>query len=506
MIAESFPAASSPPLPCHWLAQAAARWPEKPLIQGPDKISFQEAQTRVDALASWMQGQGIVKGDRVVIVMPNRSEVMLLCLAALQQGIIFSILSHQMQPEGLQRILSQCEPRMVFLDDSTAHLGATLPGTAWLSVEGEEWTSLFLTSAPAAAPVEADPEDIAFLVFTSGSTGTPRGVMLSQGNVAFVSTAILARLHYEAGDCIGIFLPLAFDYSLYQLFYACLTGASLHVGRPEMVGPELPKILAREGITVLPGVPSVFAALIKMQRYRPTELPALRMITNTGDHLPLAYIGQVQSLLPQVKVFPMFGLTECKRVSILLPEELSAQPDSVGRPLDGTTVFAVDAEGQRLPPGTAGELVIQGPHVSAGYWRAPEETARRFRDLDGERTLFSGDQGSVDEQGYITFHSRSDFVIKHRGTRLSPAEVEEAACSVPQVLAAGCVKDEPRDLLFLFVSTTQETMNEAEVLKALSNRLERGKLPDRVIFLPDLPRTGNQKLDRKALRQLLTTV
>lgn len=500
---------SAPPLtlPATWLATAARQNPGNLIISGPgNPVTYEAALTQVNELAAWMQARQIVKGDRIVIVMPNRAEVVLLTLAALQQGVVFSVLSHQMQPEGLQRILAQCGPKAVFLDQSTAGLTETAIGHgAVINVDSEAWTSRPAEAAPA-EPVAMAADDLAFLVFTSGSTGTPRGVMLSQGNVAFVCPAILQRLRYQEGDRIGLFLPLAFDYSFYQIFYACLTGASLFIGRPEMVGPELPRILAREEITVLPAVPSVFAALIKMQRYRPVALPQLRMLTNTGDHLPRAYIEQTGSLLPQVQVFPMFGLTECKRVSILTPTEWPEHPESVGRGLDGTLVFTVDEDGRRLPPDQPGELVIQGPHLAAGYWQAPEETARRYRQVEGVRSLFSGDQGSVDAQGYITFHSRSDFVIKHRGTRLSPAEVEEAACTLPGIVAAGCVKDDTRDLLHLFVASSDESATEPAVLTALADKLERGKLPDRVHFLAELPRTANQKLDRKALRALLATV
>lgn len=501
------PCDSPLPLPAAWLASAARQHPGNLMISGPGSpLTYEHALDRVNELAAWMNARQIVKGDRIVILMPNRAEVVLLTLAALQQGVVFSVLSHQIQPEGLQRILAQCGPKAVFLDQSTAGLTETATGHgAVINVDSEAWTSRPVETAPA-EPVAMAADDLAFLVFTSGSTGTPRGVMLSQGNVAFVCPAILQRLKYQAGDRIGLFLPLAFDYSFYQIFYACLTGASLFIGRPEMVGPELPRILAREEITVLPAVPSVFAALIKMQRYRPVALPQLRMLTNTGDHLPRAYIEQTGSLLPHVQVFPMFGLTECKRVSILTPEEWPEHPESVGRGLDGTLVFTVDEDGRRLPPDQPGELVIQGPHLAAGYWQAPEETARRYRQVEGVRSLFSGDQGCVDAQGYITFHSRSDFVIKHRGTRLSPAEVEEAACTLPGIVAAGCVKDDTRDLLHLFVASSDESATEPAVLTALADKLERGKLPDRVHFLAELPRTANQKLDRKALRALLATV
>lgn len=498
--------APSPSLtfPAQWLTLAARAWPEQVFISEEQPLTFSQAHQQVSRIALWMEQRGIRRGDRILLILPNGAEAVLILLAALQQGVIFSILSPQLQVEGLQRIISQCCPKVVFLDQSTGHLQAAVSPDQAVFIEDVKWPTLEDTDSP--SPVMVQPEDIAFLVFTSGSTGTPRGVMLTQKNVGFVCPAILARLRYSAQDCIGLFLPLAFDYSLYQIFYACLTGARLFIGRPEKVGPELPKILAREGVTVLPGVPTVFAALIKMQRYRPTPLPALRMVTNTGDHLPRAYIDHLRELFPRTQIFPMFGLTECKRVSILCPEEFESHPDSVGRALDGTTVFAVNAEGEKLPPEQAGELVVQGPHLSPGYWGAEEETAKRFRELAGTRSLFTGDYGIVDAQGYITFHSRGDFVIKHRGTRLSPAEVEEAACTIPQVISAGCVKDDERDLLCLFLATTDDTLTEASILAALALRLERGKIPDRVYFQAELPRTTNQKLDRKALRRLLTTV
>jgi acyl-coenzyme A synthetase/AMP-(fatty) acid ligase len=330
-------------------------------------------------------------------------------------------------------------------------------------------------------------------------------VILTHDNVRFVSAAIQARLQYRAEDRVAIFLPLSFDYGLYQLFYAAMVGASVFIGRPEMAGPELPRILAAQEISVLPGVPTLFGGLIKMQRYRPVPLPKLRVVTNTGDHLPQSYIASLRGLFPQARVLPMYGLTECKRVSILLPEELEAKPESVGRALDGTEVFAMDANGNRLPAGETGELCVRGRHLALGYWRAPEETEKRYKFI-GEghsRVLFSGDFGSVDADGFLHFHGRSDFLIKHKGHRLSPAEVEEEACRISGVVAAGCVKDEAKDLLCLFVSVSDAPLDEPKIIQALSLKLEPAKVPNRVILLPELPKTGNQKVDRKALRAML---
>jgi acyl-coenzyme A synthetase/AMP-(fatty) acid ligase len=272
-----------------------------------------------------------------------------------------------------------------------------------------------------------------------------------------------------------------------------------------MSGPELPRLLARHEITVLPGVPTLFAGLIKMQSWRPVALPQLRVLTNTGDHLPLPHIRLLQQLFPAARVFPMYGLTECKRVSIMLPEEIDAHENSVGRALDGTEVWTESPEGQRLPTGTVGEFIVRGPNVGLGYWRAPEETAKRYRFLpDGTRLLVTGDYGAVDAAGFLHFHARSDFMIKHKGHRMSPVEIEEAACRLPQVVAAGCIKDEAQDKLCLFLSITGECHEDAVIYQGLMAFLERAKVPDRLIYLDELPRTANQKVDRKALRALLT--
>ena len=168
----------------------------------------------------------------------------------------------------------------------------------------------------------------------------------------------------------------------------------------------------------------------------------------------------------------------------------------------------MDPDGNRLPPGEVGELVVRGRTLALGYWRADEETAKRYR-REGPgraRTMFSGDYCRVDADGFITFHARGDFLIKHKGHRLSPLEIEEAACQMPGIAAAGVVKDEAGDRLHLFLSLTSDDLVVAAVIAWLNDRLERVKVPERIHFVAELPKTANQKVDRKALRALLQTM
>ncbi|MEM1444087.1 MAG: AMP-binding protein, partial [Verrucomicrobiota bacterium] len=342
--------------------------------------------------------------------------------------------------------------------------------------------------------------DAACLVFTSGSTGTPRGVTLSHDNICYVVGAIQERLQYRPEDTIGCFLPLAFDYGLYQIFLAVQSGAKLFIGDPDQVGPRLPQVMKQAGISVLPGVPSIYAALIALGRRRALDLPDLRAITNTGERLPLSYIKEFQKMFTGLEVFVMYGLTECKRVSIMTPEELKTHPDSVGRALAGTEVYAVDPSGNRLAPREVGELVVRGRHVAHGYWRAPEETAKRFRKRAPESAveLFTGDSGSVDEDGFLYFSARSDDLLKHRGNRISPVEIENEACTIEGIVEASLLKRDSDDTLHLFVTLSVELETDA-ILRQLSESLEPAKVPEFVVVLETMPKSLNGKIDRKDL-------
>lgn len=490
------------------LDQAAAAHPDRLFITGNRSWSYAEAADQTRRIGAWLQNNGVKRGSRVVILTANRPEVALLAIAVARIAGIFVVLSNALKSYGLQQILEQCTPAVVVLDESTAALAKDIPDAKVVFLNATppdpacaRYEELLATPDPGRCGFPGVDLDPVCLLFTSGSTGKPRGVTLSHDNIRFVVAAIQERLEYRADDTIGIFLPLSFDYGLYQLFLVAQAGATAFVGRPDMIGPEILKILAAQKITVLPGVPTLFAAMLKMLERSTQALPALRAVTNTGDKLPRAYVESLLRFFPSLRVFPMYGLTECKRVSILLPEELAERPSSVGRALAGTEVYVVDEEGRRLPPGEIGELVIRGRNVALGYWHAEQETKQRYRidPATGLRELYSGDSCTLDASGYIYFHGRKDTLLKHRGFRISPLEIEEAACAIPGVNEAGVVRTETDGILHLFVSVKRADLTPAKVLTEISARLEPVKIPDRVHLILDLPKTANRKLDRKAL-------
>ncbi len=488
------------------LSVATEVWPEATFLEDRfgKSLTFRQLDDAARRFARDLQSRGVGPGDRVAIHMQNRVELAIALFGASLLGALFTVLHAKLRPKGLAAILTQAEPSLVVVDpDTVANLaGIEVPH---ILVVGEPSWSAALAQAPVKTDWNGCDLDAACLVFTSGSTGTPRGVTLSHDNITFVVGAIQERLCYRRDDVIGGFLPLAFDYGLYQIFLAAQSGATLYLGDPEQVGPRLPLILRQIGVTVLPGVPSVYAALIALGRRGPLDLPNLRAITNTGERLPLAYIEEMQRLFLGLEVFVMYGLTECKRVSILLPSEYEAHSDTVGRALSGTEVCAVDAEGNRLPPGDCGELVVRGRHVALGYWRAPGETERRFRKRAPESAveLFTGDSGSVDADGYIRFSARCCDWIKHRGHRLSPLEIETEACQVEGIVEAALLQRESDDTLHLFLTTSDVAITPASVQSALAESLEPVKIPDRIVILTEMPKSINGKMDRNALAATL---
>jgi len=263
--------------------------------------------------------------------------------------------------------------------------------------------------------------------------------------------------------------------------------------------------LVQEHVTGFPIVPTMAAILLQMQDLSKFDFSSLRYITNTAAALPETYIRKLQSAFPHVTVYSMYGLTECKRVSYLPPGELNNRPTSVGIPMPNEEVFIVNEEGQEVGPDEVGELVIRGSNVMQGYWNAPEETARTFRPgrYRGETLLYSGDLFRRDKQGFLYFVARKDDLIKTKGERVSPKEIENVLCEMEGVVEAAVigVPDEifGQAIKAFIVKDKKSELTEEKVLRYCMKELEPFMVPKYTEFRDSLPKSPSGKIDKKNL-------
>ena len=282
-------------------------------------------------------------------------------------------------------------------------------------------------------------------------------------------------------------------------------GATVVLERSFAFPVKVLEVMARERVTVLPGVPTIFSLLMGIKTLSQNDLGALRMITNTAAALSEQHILELRALFPQATLFSMYGLTECKRVTYLPPEQLDIRPTSVGRGMPNEEVWLVDEAGQRLPNGSTGELVIRGSNVMRGYWEKPDETAKRLRPgpNPGEMLLYSGDIFRTDAEGYLYFVARRDDVIKSRGEKVSPREVENVLYGmqgVHEVAVVGVPDPVLGQAVKAFVALRPGfSYSEREVIKYCLGHLESFIAPKQVVFVDALPKTDTGKIKKTGL-------
>ena len=488
------------------LRRAAAAAPESDaLVAGEDRMSYAQLDAAAGALAARLHALGVERGDRVAILLPNGTEAAVAIYGALRAGAAFVPLNPTIKADKLAYVLADCAAVAVVTDDALAPLAeqacADAPSVrVVLRTDGDAPPA----GAPPSPPVSVD---LAAIVYTSGSTGRPKGVTLTHANMTFAAGAIVEYLRMRAEDRVLCVVPLSFDYGLYQLLMCVRVGATLVLEKGFAFPGRLLELLRMERITGLPAVPTIFQVLTAALGEQAPELPCLRFLTNTAAALAPATIEALRAAFPQARLYSMYGLTECKRVAWLPPEQLDARPDSVGIPIPGTEAWIEDDAGARLPPGEIGELVVRGAHVMQGYWNDPAATAVRLRPgrWPWERVLATGDLFRQDEDGFLYFVARRDDILKSRGEKVAPKEVEAVLLRADGVRAAAVVGAPDRLLgqaIVAYVVPIEGTrLQSAALRRHCAQQLEDYMVPARVELRDALPTTPNGKVDRRALAE-----
>lgn len=501
--------------------------PESPALAGArQRWNYGELACALEAFAQGLLGLGMQRGERVAIYLEKRLEGVAAMFGAAAAGAVFVPVNPLLKPAQLIHILRDCgvrvlvtsPERLIMLDglESTCPelraivtTGPAAPPLRRASVQILAWDDVLAGAAAGRRKAHRTIDgDIAAILYTSGSTGQPKGVILSHRNLVAGADSVATYLGNASTDRIMSVLPLSFDYGLNQLTTAFRVGASA-VLMNYLLPRDIPAAVAEHGITGLAAVPALWMQLARQIWPQQTSL---RYITNSGGTMPQSTLALLRQALPATKVFLMYGLTEAFRSTYLPPEELDRRPGSIGRAIPNAEVMVLRPDGSHCAAGEAGELVHRGALVALGYWNDPARTAERFRPLPREgcslplpeMAVWSGDKVTMDEEGFLYFVGRNDDMIKVSGYRVSPNEIEEiiaASGQVSEAAAFGVPHPTLGQAIVVAAKPVDASVTAELLLQECKRRLPAYMVPSHIALEDrDLPRNPNGKIDRKALQ------
>lgn len=499
------------------------------LICGSKRWTYGEIDEKSDQLACCLHKLGLAPRDRVAVLLDNSAETVISLYGISKASGVFVIANATLKASKLAYILKDSGAHALITHTSKAKVVLEALEQIdheirliWISPLGKvppkllashnalAWDSIF--SGPSASKVPPPPastgeHDLAALIYTSGSTGRPKGVMQPHSKMIDVAKCIIDYLKNTEDDIILNVLSLAFGYGMYQVLMAFMFGGTVVLEKSFVYLHTILQRIEEERVTGFPFVPTVIAMMFQLEGIEQYDFSSLRYVTNAGAALPVDHARKLRNLLPKTSIYPMYGLTECVRVSYLDPNQVDKRPDSVGKALAVCETLIVDENGQPACAGQIGELLIRGSNVMPGYWNDPDLTDKVFRRNhdDDEVWLYSGDLFRHDEEGFLYFVSRKDDMIKTRGERVSPGEVENALVllsGVAQVAVIGVPDDILGQVIKAFIVSDKDVaLTENDVLKYSTQCMENYMIPKYVELVDALPKTPNGKVDKKQLRK-----
>lgn len=490
----------------------ARQRPDAPaLAYRTQRLDYAMLAAQVQATAAALLACNVGAGQRVAVYLDKQIETVLAMFGASAAGAVFVPVNPLLKPAQVAHILRDCGVSLLVTSSQRlATLQEVLPSCAALSTivvtdqagapSVLSWPAFIANGQPGAVAHARHAHDVAAIFYTSGSTGQPKGVVLSHRNLCAGARSVASYLANQGEDRLLAVLPLSFDYGFSQLSTAFCSGASV-VLMNYLFARDIVTLVEQESITGLAAVPALWNQLARQAW--PADC-TLRYLTNSGGSMPRAVLDQLRQVLPSAQVFLMYGLTEAFRSTYLPPAQLDLRPGSIGRAIPDAEVLVLRPDGSRCAAGEAGELVHRGALVAQGYWNDPVRSAERFRPLPGsaEIAVWSGDTVMADEAGYLYFVGRRDDMIKSAGYRISAQEVEEvvyASGLVDEAVALGAPHPERGQVVVLIVAG-MAAGKEPQLLQICRAQLPSYMAPTQVRVWPgSLPRNPNGKLDRQVL-------
>lgn len=481
-------------------------------------LSYSTFVTVAQKLSRELYRIGVRQGQRVVLGCRLEPYVALFWHATSLLNSIMVPVSPQYRGKRLKTLINDCDPTLIVTSDEGF-------ADRCRSVQVREIffirdISSFIESLKRMKVLDykhhAIDEDVTLIMYTSGSTGKPKGIALTHSNVISATESIARYLEISENDRILNTIPLSFDYGLYQILLTAIRGASLHLGPSLIFREQFFTWIEDESITGLPLVPSQISVLCTKknnQCYSGVNhvLPSVRFVSSTGSPFPTEHIDDLSQCFPNARLFSMYGLTECKRVTYLPPEKLGTKPGSVGQPIPNIRVRVVNEDHVDVPPGVIGQLVLEGRNIMKCYWQNSTETKRAIalNEHSGSRVLLTGDYFKQDADGDLFFVGRADDIVKIQDNRVSTKDIESILVSHPAVKEAIVLprkKNTGMVKLDAFVALTKEDsqVNGDDLRNFVGQHVEISfMVPASVIITKELPRTDRGKIDRSMLERLL---
>lgn len=490
------------------LDKAAANWPDQLALADPQEhFTWRELQSVAARVAGALVRCVLKPGDRVGIFAPKAARTIASLHGVLRAGGACVPVDPASPAVRVTAVLEDCSPAVVIgsatalasLNLSFPHKRIALDHTIDGALSWDELMSCEPLSA--AAPVRAS--DLAYLLYTSGSTGQPKGVMISHQNISSFATWAAAEFNLGTSDRIASVAPLHFDLSTFDIYSSARAGATLcippalHLSFPA----KLTQWMNEQRISIMYSVPSLLAMILDRGNLKARNLEKLRLLLFAGEVCPPRLLSGLLQALPNVEFANLYGPTE---TNVCTFERIQRQcwdrisPISIGVPCEDTRVVLTEENETAISETSkVGELLVTGPTVALGYWRDAEKSRRRFFERDGERWCRTGDYAEWNHDGRLVFHGRRDHMIKIRGYRIELGEVETVLLSHPAVAEGAVVVT--GESLIAFTRLSTNTVSGEEIREYCATRLPRYMVPAEVNILEELPHGSTGKIDRLAL-------
>lgn len=517
----------------NFLENAAACRPDKvAVIHDDQRMTYAQLNNQADNLARYLLAQGIIKGERIVLLLENCTDYIIAYYATLKAGAVAAPLNPGLKPEGLQYLLNHLEPSSIITNFRSERLLKAVElnhlnlKALIIRTPKQKWSDTpfnvqpleeILTSSnypnvsgpacrgPLLSVAEIHPTDLASIIYTSGSTGEPKGVMLTHANIVANTNSICQSLEIEPSDIQMVVLPFFYVMGKSLLNTHIAVGGTIVLNNRFIYPADVVNQMIEEQVTSFSGVPSTYAYLLNRSPLASCrdKLAPLRYCSQAGGHMARALkLALCKALPTHTQIYIMYGATEASaRLTCLPPAYFESKMESIGHPIPSVTIRVLDEQKQEVPDGTEGTLVASGPNIMRGYWKAPIDTERVL----SHAGYTTGDLGYKDTDGFFFITGRKDGLLKISGHRINPTEIEDYLLSTElliETVVIGIPDEQKGSKLIALVVPKVDSLNQQTLLEACAKGLPKHKMPTKVIIIRSLPKNANGKIDRQSCTQL----